>query len=74
MDDGRTGFLVDGADEMAAAIQAVDTLDPAHCREEAEARFSLDRMTRNYFAVYEDLAERRITPPAVGRRVRSYAA
>lgn len=74
VDDGRTGFLVDDPDEMAAAIQSVDTLDPAECRAEAEARFSQERMARKYLAVYEDLAGRRTSPPAVGEEVRTYAA
>jgi glycosyltransferase involved in cell wall biosynthesis len=59
IDDGRTGFLVDSAEEMAAALRAVDTLDPAACRAAAVARFSVDRMTQKYLDTYEQLASNR---------------
>jgi hypothetical protein len=41
--------------EMAEAIPAVDTLDPATCRREAENRFSADRMFEQYLQLYEDV-------------------
>ena len=56
IDHGRTGFLVHDAKEMAAAIHAVDTLNPATCRREAENRFSADRMFEQYLQLYEDVA------------------
>jgi glycosyltransferase involved in cell wall biosynthesis len=55
IDHGRTGFLVQDVKEMAEAIQAVDTLDPATCRREAENRFSADRMFEQYLQLYEDV-------------------
>ena len=56
IDHGRTGFLVHDVKEMAEAIQAVDTLDPATCRREAENRFSADRMFEQYLQLYRDVA------------------
>lgn len=51
--DGRTGFLVDGPEAMAEAIRAVDSIDREACRASARARFSLERMVDGYLAAYE---------------------
>ena len=51
--DGRTGFLVNSAEEMANAISRVHTCDPTECRREAEQRFSAKRMCAEYFELYE---------------------
>jgi glycosyltransferase involved in cell wall biosynthesis len=56
VEHGRTGFLVGGELEMAEAIGAAETLDPAACREAARARFSEDRMTGRYLALYRSIA------------------
>lgn len=55
IDHGRTGFLVHDAKEMAEAIRAADTLDPATCRREAGHRFSADRMFQQYLQLYQDV-------------------
>jgi hypothetical protein len=47
---------------MAEAIQAADTLDPAICRDEAEKRFSADRMFQQYLQLYEDVAGVQLEP------------
>ncbi len=54
---GRTGFLVRDAEEMAAAISQVDSLEPEMCRAAATQRFSLQTMLKKYFAVYKSLTE-----------------
>jgi glycosyltransferase involved in cell wall biosynthesis len=56
---GRTGFLVDGPEEMAAAMLETATLDSETCRQEARARFSKDRMTTAYLDLYARIAEKR---------------
>ena len=56
VEHGRTGFIVDGVDEMAAAIALVDRIDPQLCRERARERFSLERMTSAYLQRYRELA------------------
>ena len=55
VDHGRTGFIVDGVEEMAEAMRNVDSLDPACCRRAARVRFSAQAMTTEYLALYERL-------------------
>ncbi len=55
VEDGKTGFLVDHEKEMAEAIHASVSLDPALCRETARRRFSVARMTEQYLALYQKL-------------------
>lgn len=55
---GETGFLVRDVAEMAEAIGALDAIDPARCRAEAEARFDVRRMTDAHLTLYQDLADR----------------
>jgi glycosyltransferase involved in cell wall biosynthesis len=59
VDEGVTGFLVDDATSAAAAVEAVRGLNRARCRAVAAARFSADRMVRDYLAVYEQVLGRR---------------
>lgn len=56
VENGRTGFLVEDAAEMAQAMLAAPQLDPVLCRNIARARFPLERMKAAYFAAYERLA------------------
>ena len=56
VEDGRTGFLVEGIEAMAAAIRQVDRIDPAACRRAAVERFSAERMVAGYFDLYLRLA------------------
>jgi glycosyltransferase involved in cell wall biosynthesis len=55
VEDGVTGFLVESAEEMAAAIRKVHTISPQVCRATAERRFSRDRMVKEYFDLYRRL-------------------
>lgn len=57
VEDGKTGFLVDHEKEMAEAIHASASLDPAVCRETARRRFSVARMTEHYLALYQKLVD-----------------
>ncbi len=56
IDHGQTGFLVEEVEAMAQAIDACVGLSSAHCREVARARFSQQRMTDEYLALYRRLA------------------
>lgn len=56
VDDGKTGFLVDGVPQMAEAIRRAGALRPEDCRRAAEQRFSSERMARGYLEVYRRLA------------------
>jgi CelD/BcsL family acetyltransferase involved in cellulose biosynthesis/glycosyltransferase involved in cell wall biosynthesis len=58
VDHGVTGFLVNDAREMAQAIAASRAIDPEICRTAAHQRFSANRMTQEYFGVYENLVGR----------------
>jgi glycosyltransferase involved in cell wall biosynthesis len=50
--DGESGFLVDDEAEMAAAVERLDTLDPARCRAAVEARYDIAIVTEAYVATY----------------------
>jgi glycosyltransferase involved in cell wall biosynthesis len=53
---GRTGFLVNDAEEMAEAIGEVDSIDPERCRAAARERFDQARMVGSYLELYQRLA------------------
>jgi glycosyltransferase involved in cell wall biosynthesis len=55
VEPGRTGFLVDDVDDMAAAIQAAGRLSREACIDGALQRFPLARMIQAYFEVYTAL-------------------
>jgi glycosyltransferase involved in cell wall biosynthesis len=57
VEHGGTGFIVENEKEMADAIFAAGTLDPAVCRATAEARFSMKRMADQYFDLYRQLVD-----------------
>ena len=56
VEPGVTGYVVEDAAEMAAAIGEADSLDRDRCRAEARRRFPLERMVASYFALYRRLA------------------
>jgi glycosyltransferase involved in cell wall biosynthesis len=58
VDHGTTGFIVDNMDEAIAAVRQIDRLDRKDIRRRFEARFSVERMAREYLQVYESLVER----------------
>lgn len=55
VEEGRTGFLVQGAEEMAAAIGRAGEIDAEVCRSVARDRFDRTRMTTEYLALYQRL-------------------
>ena len=59
IDHGTTGFLVDGADEAAAAVALADHLDRAAIRTQAVRRFGRDRMVDEYLDAYERIVSDR---------------
>jgi len=58
VEHGVTGFIVNSVEEMAEALRAVRDLDPEACRRAARERFSAERMTGRYIALYHDLVRR----------------
>ncbi|GAA0422250.1 glycosyl transferase [Actinoplanes capillaceus] len=55
VDEGVTGYLVDGADEAVAAVQRIADIDRAACSARARERFSADRMVDQYLAIYRNI-------------------
>lgn len=73
IDDGVTGFIVSNVEEAVAAVNAVPRLDRALVRQRFEERFTVDRMAREYEAVYERVLTHRARrlDPAGERRERA---
>jgi len=55
--DGPSGFIVDSIEEAVAASARISYLDRQECRRLFEQRFSAERMTRDYVALYEQIIE-----------------
>lgn len=55
IDDGVSGFVVDSVEDAAAAVARLDRLDRGKVRVTFERRFTAERMTQDYLAVYRDL-------------------
>lgn len=53
VDDGRTGFVVDGSDAAVDAVRRAALLDRREVHRVAERRFGVDRMVQEYIGVYE---------------------
>jgi glycosyltransferase involved in cell wall biosynthesis len=58
VDHGVTGFVVDDVDEAVAAIPLVKLLDRSAIRRRFEERFSVERMARDYLALYSSVLRR----------------
>jgi glycosyltransferase involved in cell wall biosynthesis len=55
IDDGVTGFVCDDFNAMVAAVDRIGTLQRVQCRQSFDARFSVERMARDYVNVYRQL-------------------
>lgn len=55
IDHGVTGFLVNTFDEAVAAIGRLHEIDRRACRAAVEKRFTVERMTDRYLALYRRL-------------------
>jgi glycosyltransferase involved in cell wall biosynthesis len=64
VEDGVTGFVVDGIDDGAIAVEAVDSLSRHRCRQVFEQRFSARRMTDDYLAIYRRILKTSTLPRA----------
>jgi glycosyltransferase involved in cell wall biosynthesis len=58
IDHGITGFIVDSIDEAVAAIRLAKALDRGAIRRRFEERFSVERMAREYVALYGEVLRR----------------
>ncbi len=59
IDEGRTGFVVNGVEESLAAVRRLDSLDRKTIRETFERRFTVERMMRDYVEIYQKLLDQR---------------
>jgi glycosyltransferase involved in cell wall biosynthesis len=57
IEDGVTGFLVDGVDDAVAAIARIGEIDRAVVRRSVVARFSVDRMADAYIDLYRQILD-----------------
>lgn len=58
VDDGVTGYLCSGDDELVRAIENTDRLSRQACREAVIARFSTARMVSDHLALYHEMVMR----------------
>ena len=58
VEEGVTGFIVESEEEAVAALKRVASLDRKTIRERFEARFTAQRMARDYLAIYTRLSGR----------------
>jgi len=59
VDDGVTGIIYENPDQMADELNRVLVLDRRQVRDHAVSRFGVDRMVREYEAVYKRIVEAR---------------
>ncbi len=58
LEEGVTGYIVDGVDAAVEAVSRLDAIDRRRCRAAFEARFTSMRMAREYMDVFEALTAR----------------
>jgi glycosyltransferase involved in cell wall biosynthesis len=76
VDDGVTGYVRAGEEDLAAAVLDTSVLDRAACRTACEDRFSMQRMANDHAELYRSLLDGRtagVTPIHQTRRVASRA-
>jgi glycosyltransferase involved in cell wall biosynthesis len=73
LDDGVTGYVVDTIEGAVDAVDRIPELSRKKCRDVFEERFTAERMTRDYLAIYRRIAEQpsRNPPGEVCRPVAS---
>jgi glycosyltransferase involved in cell wall biosynthesis len=62
VDDGVTGFIVDGEEEAVDAVRRAVQLDRRRVRERFEQRFTAGRMAQDYIRTYQQLWPRAKLP------------
>lgn len=55
VEDGVTGYVVDGIDAAVAAVDKIDSIDRLACRQRVERLFSIDAMVDGYLKAYEEI-------------------
>ncbi|MCC2643106.1 MAG: putative Glycosyl transferase, group 1 [Nitrospira sp.] len=65
IDHGVTGFVCETMEEMVQSVSHISLLNRAECRRAFDARFTVQRMVRDYVALYEQMAGMSSAPPPV---------
>jgi glycosyltransferase involved in cell wall biosynthesis len=60
VEDGVTGFIVNGVDEGVSAVGRLNALDRIRIRERFERRFTVEQMSAKYLDVYRRLVDSRL--------------
>ena len=55
--DGKTGFVVDSLNEMVAAVERIDSIDPGECRRHVQNCFSITSMAAKYSELYQQIVD-----------------
>jgi glycosyltransferase involved in cell wall biosynthesis len=63
IEDGVSGFIVEGIDEAVEAVRCIDEIDRAAVRRAFERRFTAEHMTNGYLQIYRELIDD-YRPPA----------
>jgi glycosyltransferase involved in cell wall biosynthesis len=58
MEEGHTGFIVEGLEDAVEAVRRVSQLSRKRCREVFEKRFTAARMAQDYVQIFKRLIER----------------
>ncbi len=53
--NGKTGYLVKNLDEMVSAVQMVESIDPAACRQSVEEKYTPSRLATDYLSLYQKI-------------------
>ena len=59
LEEGHTGFIVDGMEDALRAVERISTLSRQRCRQIFEERFSVRRMASGYLDIYRKVIERK---------------
>ena len=59
IEEGHTGFIVEGLEDAVEAVRRVPELSRKRCREIFDQRFTAARMAHDYVRVYERLIKRK---------------
>jgi len=62
MEEGITGFILDGLEAARRAAEYIPTLSRNHRRRLFEPRFDVPRMAEDYLTVYQRPIESQLTP------------
>jgi glycosyltransferase involved in cell wall biosynthesis len=57
IEDGRSGFIVGDLDQAEAVARQLAGFDRRRCREAFDARFTADRMARDYLRIYSGFSD-----------------